>query len=90
MRARAHAAELRALGRGLRKPARSGADCGNPRAPAQAAEKRARRTARNSRRASSPRAYSSNGRSNSVDSTIWVWVRVIPGWSRIRSSVSSK
>ena len=33
---------------------------------------------------------SSNGRSNSVESTICVCVRVTPAWSRIRSSASSR
>ena len=35
-------------------------------------------------------SYSRKGRSNSVESTIWVWVRVTPGRSRSRSSVSSR
>ena len=37
-----------------------------------------------------PHADESNGRSNRVDRTICVCVRVTPGWSRIRSSASSR
>ena len=40
--------------------------------------------------ASYPAGGSSKGRSNSVERTIWVWVRVTPGWSRRRSSDSSR
>ena len=37
-----------------------------------------------------PHGLSSNGRSNSVERTIWVCVRVTPACARIRSSASSR